>query len=110
MSDSEWQHLPDLREFLLQSPDEEDMGDFELSDPQLDSEAEVMAYFSKTSTISAQQSDHTWQRYSKTFFGSTKLSYIEITINTFFFLLLLLFLCYIHVRFALDVLLTLFPP
>lgn len=84
MSDSEWQHLPDLHEFLLQSPDEEDMGGFELSDPQLDSEAEVMACFSKTSTISAQQSDHTSQRYSKTFFESTKLSYIEITLNIFF--------------------------
>lgn len=85
MSDSEWQHLPDLHEFLLQSPDEEDMGGFELSDPQLDSEAEVIAYFSKNSAISAQQSDHTPQRYSKTFFESTKLSYIEITLNTFFF-------------------------
>uniref|UniRef100_A0A3B4FCX6 Uncharacterized LOC102194173 n=1 Tax=Pundamilia nyererei TaxID=303518 RepID=A0A3B4FCX6_9CICH len=61
VSDSEWQHLPDLHEFLLQSPDEEDMGGFELSDPQLDSEAEVMAYFSKNSAISAQQSDHTSQ-------------------------------------------------
>lgn len=61
VSDSEWQHLPDLHEFLLQSPDEEDMGGFELSDPQLDSEAEVIAYFSKNSAISAQQSDHTSQ-------------------------------------------------
>lgn len=61
VSDSEWQHPSDLRDFLLQSSDEEDTAGFELSDPQLDSEAEVMAYFYKNSTISPQQPDHTSQ-------------------------------------------------
>ncbi|XP_044065384.1 uncharacterized protein LOC122882248 isoform X2 [Siniperca chuatsi] len=56
-ADAEWQHPPDLRDFLLQSSDEEDVGGFELSDPQLDSEAEVMAYFYKNQTNSAQQPD-----------------------------------------------------
>ncbi|XP_076593645.1 zinc finger protein 576, tandem duplicate 1 isoform X1 [Chaetodon auriga] len=49
-ADAEWQHPPDLRDFLLQSSDEEDVGGFELSDPQLDTEAEVMAYFYKNQT------------------------------------------------------------
>ncbi|XP_054478242.1 uncharacterized protein LOC129110106 [Anoplopoma fimbria] len=57
VADTEWQHPPDLRDFLLQSSDEEDVGGEELSDPQLDSEAEVMAYFSKNQTNSAQQPD-----------------------------------------------------
>ncbi|XP_022063117.2 uncharacterized protein LOC110960255 [Acanthochromis polyacanthus] len=59
VSDSEWQHPPDLRDYLLQSSDEEDVGGFELSDPQLDSEAEVMAYFYKKQSNSAQQLDQT---------------------------------------------------
>ncbi|XP_033983366.1 uncharacterized protein LOC117480229 [Trematomus bernacchii] len=54
-AEAEMQHPPDLRDFLLQSSDEEDVGVFEMSDPQLDSEAEVMAYFYKTQTNSAQQ-------------------------------------------------------
>ncbi|KAI3360446.1 hypothetical protein L3Q82_002341 [Scortum barcoo] len=54
-ADAQWQPPPDLRDFLLQSSDEEDVGGFELSDPQLDSEAEVMAYFYKNQTKSAQQ-------------------------------------------------------
>ncbi|XP_023124581.2 uncharacterized protein LOC111567590 [Amphiprion ocellaris] len=58
-SDSEWQHPSDLREFLLQSSDEEDMGGFELSDPQLDSEAEIMTYFYKEKSNSTQQLDPT---------------------------------------------------
>uniref|UniRef100_A0A672HTI7 C2H2-type domain-containing protein n=2 Tax=Salarias fasciatus TaxID=181472 RepID=A0A672HTI7_SALFA len=45
-----WQRPPDLRDFLLQSSDEEHTGSFELSDHQLDSEAEIMAYFSKDQT------------------------------------------------------------
>lgn len=56
-TDSEWQHPPDVRDFLLQSSDEEDVGGFELSDPQLDSEAEVMAYFHKNHTNDSQQPD-----------------------------------------------------
>ncbi|XP_045901306.1 uncharacterized protein LOC123968526 isoform X1 [Micropterus dolomieu] len=55
--DAEWQHPPDLQDFLLQSSDEEDVGAFELSDPQLDSEAEVMAYFYKNQTNRAQGPD-----------------------------------------------------
>lgn len=53
--DAQWQPPPDLQDFLLQSSDEEDVGGSELSDPQLDSEAEVMAYFYKNQTKSAQQ-------------------------------------------------------
>ena len=56
-ADAEWQHPPNLRDFLLQSSDEEDVGSFELSDPQLDSEAEVMAYFYKNQMNSTQQPD-----------------------------------------------------
>ncbi|XP_068425767.1 uncharacterized protein [Clinocottus analis] len=55
VTDTELQPPPDLRDFLLQSSDEEDVGGFELSDPQLESEAEVMAYFSKNKTNHAQQ-------------------------------------------------------
>ncbi|KAK5892561.1 hypothetical protein CesoFtcFv8_012926 [Champsocephalus esox] len=54
-AEAKMQHPPDLRDFLLQSSDEEDVGVFEMSDPQLDSEAEVMAYFYKNQTNSAQQ-------------------------------------------------------
>ncbi|KAF3839938.1 hypothetical protein F7725_018655 [Dissostichus mawsoni] len=54
-AEAEMQHPPDLRDFLLQSSDEEDVGVFEMSDPLLDSEAEVMAYFYKNQTNSAQQ-------------------------------------------------------
>ncbi|XP_035527904.1 uncharacterized protein LOC118335618 [Morone saxatilis] len=57
VADAEWQHPPDLRDFLLQSSEEEDVGSFELSEPQLDSEAEVMAYFYKNQTNSTQQPD-----------------------------------------------------
>lgn len=64
VSDSEWQRPSDLRDFLLQSSDEEDAGCFELSDSQLDSEAEVMAYFYNNPAISPQQPDHISQRYS----------------------------------------------
>ncbi|KAG7242198.1 hypothetical protein INR49_024244, partial [Caranx melampygus] len=59
--DAEGPHPPDLRDFLLQSSDEEDVGVPELSDPQLDSEAEVMAYFYKNQTNRAQQPDQTSQ-------------------------------------------------
>ncbi|XP_069392999.1 zinc finger protein 576, tandem duplicate 1 isoform X1 [Paralichthys olivaceus] len=61
-ADAEWPHPPDLRDFLLRSSDEEERG--ELSDPQLDSEAEVMAYFSKNKTICARQPDQTSQNLS----------------------------------------------
>lgn len=64
MADTEGQNPPDLRDFLLQSSDEEDMGGFELSDPQLDSEAEVMAYFSKNQTNCAKQPEEPSQKYS----------------------------------------------
>ncbi|XP_074539493.1 zinc finger protein 576, tandem duplicate 1 [Halichoeres trimaculatus] len=53
-TDAEWQYPPDVQDFLLQSSDEEDVGGFELSDPQLDSEAEVMAYFHKNTNDSRQ--------------------------------------------------------
>nr|XP_020464133.1 uncharacterized protein LOC109964885 isoform X1 [Monopterus albus] len=58
-ADAEWMHPPDLRDFLLQSSDEEDMNGFELPDLHRDSEAEVMAYFYKNQTSGAQQGDQT---------------------------------------------------
>ncbi|CAJ1061594.1 uncharacterized protein LOC117822775 [Xyrichtys novacula] len=61
---TEWQHPPDIRDFLLHSSDEEDVGAFEMSDPQLDSEAEVMAYFHKYTSNSSQGSDETSQSLS----------------------------------------------
>lgn len=63
-SDTEWQQTPDVQDFLLQSSDEEDVDGFELSDPQLDSEAEVMAYFDKNQTNNAQQPDEMSPKYS----------------------------------------------
>lgn len=62
-ADAEWEHPPDLRDFLLQSSDEEDVGGFELSAPQLDSEAEVMAYFYKNQTT-PRHPDEVSQKYS----------------------------------------------
>ncbi|KAM6909689.1 zinc finger protein 576, tandem duplicate 1 [Xenentodon cancila] len=59
VSDSEWQHPSDLRNFLLQSSDEEDMSGFDLSDPQHDTEAEVMACFNKNQTSSAEKAAQT---------------------------------------------------
>ncbi|XP_068999135.1 zinc finger protein 576, tandem duplicate 1 isoform X2 [Embiotoca jacksoni] len=61
VSDSEWQHPSDLRDFLLQSSDEEHLCGFDLSDPQLDSEAEAMAYFYGNQTNSAKQPNQTSQ-------------------------------------------------
>lgn len=55
-AETQWQQSPDLRDFLVQSSDEEDVGCLELSDPQLDSEAEVMAYFQKNQTVPAKYS------------------------------------------------------
>ncbi|XP_060938065.1 uncharacterized protein LOC133014814 [Limanda limanda] len=54
-ADAEWPNPPDVRDYLLRSSDEEERG--ELSEPQLDSEAEVMAYFDKDKTVGARQSD-----------------------------------------------------
>ncbi|XP_058502986.1 uncharacterized protein LOC131470918 isoform X2 [Solea solea] len=53
--DAEWPNPPDLRDFLLQSSDEEEMGAFEPSDPQLDSEGVVLAYFYKNKINDARQ-------------------------------------------------------
>ncbi|XP_067365870.1 uncharacterized protein [Channa argus] len=50
-------HSPDLRDLLHQSLGEEDMDDFGLSDPHLDSEAEVMACFYKNQTSNRSQPD-----------------------------------------------------
>ncbi|KAM3614328.1 uncharacterized protein V6R79_012807 [Siganus canaliculatus] len=54
-AEADWQHPPDLRDFLLQSSDEEDVGASELSDPQLDSEAEIMSYYYKNQPGSVEQ-------------------------------------------------------
>ncbi|XP_020511873.2 uncharacterized protein [Labrus bergylta] len=62
-TDAEWQHTPDVQDFLLQSSDEEDTVGFELADPQLDSEAEVMSYFNKNHTNSAQRPDETSKNF-----------------------------------------------
>ncbi|KAM9723891.1 zinc finger protein 576, tandem duplicate 1 isoform 2-T2 [Menidia menidia] len=59
VSDSEWQHPSDVRDFVLQSSDEEDTSPFELSEPQLDTEAEILTYFSKNQCSSKQQADQT---------------------------------------------------
>ncbi|XP_071326730.1 zinc finger protein 576, tandem duplicate 1 isoform X2 [Trachinotus anak] len=60
-ADAEWPHPSDLRDFLLRGSNEDYVGGFELSDPQLDSEAEVMDYFSKNQTNGARQPDQTLQ-------------------------------------------------
>lgn len=54
-ADTEWHRSPDLQDFLLQSSDEEDVCSLELSDPQLDLEADVMAYFDKNPRNNARQ-------------------------------------------------------
>lgn len=64
MADTEWQRPPDISDFLLQGSDEEDSGGFELSDPPLDTEAEIMAYFCKNQTSSREQPDELSQKYS----------------------------------------------
>lgn len=46
-AETQWQQPPEDQDFLVQSLDDEDAGRLELSDPQLDTEAEVMSYFSK---------------------------------------------------------------
>ena len=72
-AEAEWPHPPDLRDFLLQSSDEEDMDGFELSDPHLDSEAEVLAYFCKNQP-NARLTDLSSQKYSRNlFFKSTSI-------------------------------------
>ncbi|XP_076016958.1 zinc finger protein 576, tandem duplicate 1 isoform X2 [Genypterus blacodes] len=58
-ADSEWHHAAGIQDFLLQSSDEEDLSGSELPDPQLESEAEVMAYFYKNQTNCPQQPDAT---------------------------------------------------
>ncbi|XP_039974465.1 uncharacterized protein LOC120784601 isoform X2 [Xiphias gladius] len=60
-AESEWSHPPDLRDFLLRSSDEEDMGGFELSNPHLDSESEVLACFYKNQPNGTLQPDQTSQ-------------------------------------------------
>lgn len=55
-----WPQPPELQDFLVQSSDEEDIGCLELSDPQLDSEAEVMAYFKKNQTEPAKYTSSSW--------------------------------------------------
>ncbi|XP_071377922.1 uncharacterized protein [Centroberyx affinis] len=59
VADIEWQDRPQLRDFLLQSSDEEDSDVFELPDPHLDSEAEAMACYYKNQNSSPPQPDET---------------------------------------------------
>lgn len=63
-TDTEQQQTSDLQDFLLQSSDEEDVDALELSDPQLDSEAEIMAYFEKNQTNDARHPDEMSPKYS----------------------------------------------
>lgn len=44
---TKWQQSADLQDFFLQSSDEEDVCSLELSDPQLDLEVDIMAYFDR---------------------------------------------------------------
>ncbi|XP_068180926.1 zinc finger protein 576, tandem duplicate 1 [Antennarius striatus] len=53
----------DLQDFLLQSSDEEDADSFELADPQLDTEAEILTYFYKNETSNARQPDEISQNF-----------------------------------------------
>lgn len=66
-SDSEWQHPSDLRDFL-QSSEDEDTSGLELSEPQLDKEAEIMTYFNQHQKSSGHLSNQSCSKYSKTFF------------------------------------------
>ncbi|XP_037836330.1 uncharacterized protein LOC108245979 isoform X2 [Kryptolebias marmoratus] len=59
VSDSEWQRPSDLRDFLLQSSDEEESTEFGLSEPQLDREADILAYFNQYESSSEQQPNQT---------------------------------------------------
>uniref|UniRef100_A0A3B3BUU8 C2H2-type domain-containing protein n=2 Tax=Oryzias melastigma TaxID=30732 RepID=A0A3B3BUU8_ORYME len=56
-SDSEWQPS-DVRDFLLRGSDD-DVSGYELSDPQRDTEAEVMAYFNRNQPSSSHEPQHT---------------------------------------------------
>ncbi|KAF7650642.1 hypothetical protein LDENG_00122820 [Lucifuga dentata] len=55
VADSEWHQTTGIRDFLLQSSDEEDLSGSDLPDPQLESEAEVMAYFYRKQADNLQQ-------------------------------------------------------
>lgn len=70
-ADSEWHDAAGIRDFLLQSSDEEDLSGSELPDPQLESEAEVMAYFYKNQTSSPRQPDAMCHKYSTAFLKPT---------------------------------------
>ncbi|KAF6739862.1 hypothetical protein FQA47_023945 [Oryzias melastigma] len=61
-SDSEWQPS-DVRDFLLRGSDD-DVSGYELSDPQRDTEAEVMAYFNRNQPSSSHEPQHT-PRYNQ---------------------------------------------
>ncbi|XP_028325939.1 zinc finger protein 576, tandem duplicate 1 [Gouania willdenowi] len=58
-NNQDFEPSPNLREFLLQSSDEEDGGGLELYDPQINSEAEIMAYFNQNQTNSSNLPDQT---------------------------------------------------
>lgn len=62
--DTEWQQSSDLQDFLLQSSDEEDVCSLELSDPQLDLEADVMAYFDKSPINNSRRLRENSSKYS----------------------------------------------
>ncbi|KAK5601567.1 hypothetical protein CRENBAI_023943 [Crenichthys baileyi] len=68
-SDSEWQHPSDLRDFLLQGSDDEDTSSFELSEPQLDKEAEILAYFNQDQTSRNQLPHQASLKYSNSLFS-----------------------------------------
>ncbi|XP_049587114.1 zinc finger protein 576, tandem duplicate 1 [Syngnathus scovelli] len=64
-AEAEFQNPADVRSYLLQASDEEDARIWELSEPHVDAEAEVLAYFDKTHGDCSQQPEGTTQRVSK---------------------------------------------
>lgn len=82
-AEAEGLNQSDLQSFLLQSPDEEDVGHVELAEFQIPSEAEVMAQFHRSQISSSSQSPDTSQRYSATFFQTTPNSSHTVQIKIF---------------------------
>ncbi|XP_019741734.1 zinc finger protein 576, tandem duplicate 1 isoform X2 [Hippocampus comes] len=63
--EAECQHPPDMRRLLLQTSDEEDARVFELSQPHVEAEAEVLAYLGKNQGDCTQRPDGTTQTVFK---------------------------------------------
>lgn len=70
-ADIAWQDAAELRDFLLQNSDSEDPDVSELPDPQLDSEAEVMACYYKNQSSGPPQPTEMSNKYSTASFIPT---------------------------------------